>query len=101
MHLPRSAVLLLVCACSPLAGAQQAITTPPSAAPGSATPQPYGQPLGPALIRRQGSTPLLPPLPVSAQPDERSGVSGDRPLPLLEEQLRRNGRGSPTQHRQD
>lgn len=101
MHLSRLAVLLFVCICSPLAAAQQAITMPQSVAPGSATPQPYGQPQQPVVIQRQGSAPLLPPQPAPAAPGERPGVSGDRPLPLLDEQLRRNSQGSPALDRQD
>ena len=74
-------------------------TTPAPGSPGTATPQPYGQPVVPTPIRRQDSPPLQPP-PVG-QPLPETRPQRDQPIPLLDQQLRRNSQGLEGQRKQE
>ena len=82
-----------------LAHAQEPIrlpqSTPAPGSPGTATPQPYVRPTVPAPIRRHDSLPLQPPLGQSLRHET------DQPIPLLDEQLRRNSQGLGDQRKQE
>lgn len=73
-----------------VASAANSLGGPAPGSPGTATPQPYGQP----QVRPLGGSPNRPPLLVNpAQPRPQSmpqPLPKDRPLPQLEEQRQRN-----------
>lgn len=86
--------LILAYAASALAQAQQPPRMPaiPAAgAPGTATPQPYGQPqVHPIQRQGPGTAPLLPPPQGQSLPRLAPQPPKDQAIPLLEQQLRRN-----------
>lgn len=93
MHAFAFAALLLACALSPLAQAQEPLRTPVApepGAPGTATPQPYGQPQIRNLPMAPRSSPplLVNPGQPSRQPMNTQPLPKDQPLPLLETQRR-------------
>lgn len=94
MHAFAFAALLLACALSPLAQAQEPLRTPVApepGAPGTATPQPYGQPsTSPSQRQGSGRAPLLPPPQGQRMPGATPQPPKDQPIPLLEQQLLRN-----------
>ncbi|WP_457787496.1 hypothetical protein [Pseudomonas sp. PL-6] len=88
------AASILACAAAALAQTQQPPrmpTSPAAGAPGTATPQPYGQPQS-APIQRQGpgTAPLLPPPQGQSLPRLAPQAPKDQAIPLLEQQLQRN-----------
>ncbi|MFI8747817.1 hypothetical protein ACIGKL_22000 [Pseudomonas sp. NPDC077186] len=88
------AASILACAAGALAQTPQAPrmpATPAAGAPGTATPQPYGQPQS-APIQRQGpgTAPLLPPPQGQSLPRLAPQAPKDQAIPLLEQQLQRN-----------
>lgn len=94
MHASALAAVLLACALSPLVQAQEPLRMPAApepGAPGTATPQPYGQP-STSPIQRQGpgSAPLLPPPQGQRMPGMAPQPPKDQPIPQLERQLQRN-----------
>ncbi|MDH1535304.1 hypothetical protein N5E99_06010 [Pseudomonas chengduensis] len=96
MRFPLFAVMILASSIGGLAWAQEPMrmpSAPEAGSPGTATPQPYGQPSTAVPIKRQGSAPLLPPpqgqTPLGTAPKPTS----DQPIPQLNEQLRRNSQG--------
>jgi hypothetical protein len=103
MRIPILAAMILASSVATLAWAQQPMrmpSAPEAGSPGTATPQPYGQPSTAVPIKRQGSAPLLPspqsqPLPGAPRPN------GDQPIPQLDEQIRRNSQGLEGQRKQD
>lgn len=76
-------------------------SVPAAGSPGTATPQPYGQPSAPNTIKRQGSAPLLPPPQGQPAPGAAPKSGGDQPIPQLDQQLRRNSQGLDGQRKQD
>ena len=104
MRLPLFAVMILASSLGGLAWAQEPMrmpSAPGAGAPGTATPQPYGQPSTPGTIKRQGSAPLLPPPPGQTPPGTAPKSPGDQPIPQVDEQLRRNSQGLDGQRKQD
>ena len=114
MRLPMFAVMILASSLGGLAWAQEPMrmpSAPGAGAPGTATPQPYGQPSTPTAIKRQGSAPLLPPPQGSAPllpppqgqtpPGTTPKSTGDQSIPQLDEQLRRNSQGLDGQRKVD
>jgi len=104
MRIPILAAMILAPAVATLAWAQQPIrmpSTPEAGSPGTATPQPYGQPPTAVPIKRQGSAPLLPPPQGQPLPGVTPRSSGDQPIPQLDEQIRRNSQGLEGQRKQD
>ena len=103
MRIPILAAMILASSVATLSWAQQPMrmpSAPEAGSPGTATPQPYGQPSTAVPIKRQGSAPLLPPpqgqpLPGAPRPN------GDQPIPQLDEQMRRNSQGLEGQRKQD
>ncbi|QNG99689.1 hypothetical protein [Pseudomonas sediminis] len=104
MRLPLFAAMILASSLGSLAWAQEPMrmpSAPGAGAPGTATPQPYGQPSTPSTIKRQGSAPLLPPPQGQTPPGTAPKSPGDQPIPQLDEQLRRNSQGLDGQRKQD
>ena len=104
MRLPLFAVMILASSLGGLAWAQEPMrmpSAPGAGAPGTATPQPYGQPSTPGTIKRQGSAPLLPPPQGQPLPGATPRSNGDQPIPQLDEQMRRNSQGLDGQRKQD
>jgi hypothetical protein len=104
MRFPLFAVMMLASSLGGLAWAQEPMripSTPGAGAPGTATPQPYGQPSTPNTIKRQGSAPLLPPPQGQTPPGAAPKSTGDQPIPQLDQQLRRNSQGLDGQRKQD
>lgn len=64
--------------------------TPAPGSPGTATPQPYGQPGVPTPNRRHDTAPLLPPPVGQPLPGGVPRREADKPIPQLDQQLRRN-----------
>ncbi|HBZ93716.1 MULTISPECIES: hypothetical protein [unclassified Pseudomonas] len=103
MRIPILAAMILASSVATLTWAQQPMrmpSAPEAGSPGTATPQPYGQPSNAVPIKRQGTAPLLPPpqgqpLPGAPRPN------GDQPIPQLDEQIRRNSQGLEGQRKQD
>lgn len=94
--------MILAFSCASLTWAQQPMRMPSPAqpgAPGTATPQPYGQPSTPMPSKRQGSAPLLPPPQGQTLPGSAPKSRGDQPIPQLDQQLRRNSQGLEGQRR--
>ena len=94
--------MILASSFASLTWAQQPMRMPSSAqpgAPGTATPQPYGQPSTPVPSKRQGSAPLLPPPQGQTLPGSAPKSRGDQPIPQLDQQLRRNSQGLEGQHK--
>lgn len=104
MRLPMFAVMILASSLGGLAWAQEPMrmpSAPGAGAPGTATPQPYGQPSTPTTIKRQGSAPLLPPPQGQTPPGIAPKSTGDQSIPQLDEQLRRNSQRLDGQRKQD
>jgi hypothetical protein len=104
MRIPILAAMILASSAAALAWAQQPMRMPSSAeagAPGTATPQPYGQPSTTAPIKRQGSAPLLPPPQGQPLPGAAPRSSGDQPIPQLDQQIRHNSQELEGQRKQD
>ncbi len=94
MRLSILGAVILAYAAAALAQPQQPPrmpAVPAAGAPGTATPQPYGQPQN-APIQRQGpgTAPLLPPPQGQRVPGMAPLQPKDQPLPQLEQQLQRN-----------
>ena len=103
MRIPILAAMILASSAATLAWAQQPMrmpSAPEAGSPGTATPQPYGQPSTAVPIKRQGSAPLLPP-PQSQPLPGAPRPNGDQPIPQLDEQMRRNSQGLEGQRKQD
>ncbi len=103
MRIPILIAMILASSAATLAWAQQPMrmpSAPEAGSPGTATPQPYGQPSTAVPIKRQGSAPLLPP--PQGQPLPGTPRSnGDQPIPQLDQQIRRNSQGLEGQRKQD
>lgn len=96
MRIPILAAMVLASSLATLAWAQQPVrmpSAPEAGSPGTATPQPYGQPSTVVPIKRQGSAPLLPPPQGQTPPGTAPKSTGDQSIPQLDEQLRRNSQG--------
>ncbi|PKM29262.1 MAG: hypothetical protein CVV08_17845, partial [Gammaproteobacteria bacterium HGW-Gammaproteobacteria-12] len=96
MRFPLFAVMILASSIGGLAWAQEPMrmpSAPEAGSPGTATPQPYGQPSTAVPIKRQGSAPLLPPPQGQPLPGATPRSNGDQPIPQLDEQMRRNSQG--------
>ncbi|MFV9684744.1 hypothetical protein ACNFD4_18925 [Pseudomonas sp. NY15367] len=103
MRIPILAAMILASSFATLAWAQQPMrmpSAPEPGSPGTATPQPYGQPSTAVPIKRQGSAPLLPPPQGQSLPGAPRS-NGDQPIPQLDEQIRRNSQGLEGQRKQD
>lgn len=103
MRISILAAMILASGVGSLSWAQEPIRTPsaPAAgAPGTATPQPYGQPPTTSPIKRQGSAPLLPP-PEGQRPPGSPAPATDQPIPQLEQQLQRNSQGGQGQQKRE
>ncbi|MBA4243094.1 hypothetical protein [Ectopseudomonas hydrolytica] len=103
MRIPVLAVLMLAVSASTLSWAQEPIRTPAApapGAPGTSTPQPYGQP-STTPIRPQGSPPLLPPPQGQSMPGSVPRTNSDQSIPQLDQQLRRNSQGLEGQRQQN
>lgn len=104
MRLPLFAAIILASSLGSLALAQEPMrmpSTPGAGAPGTATPQPYGQPSTPNTIKRQGSAPLLPPPGGQTLPGTAPKPAVDQPIPQLDQQLRRNSQELDGQRKQE
>lgn len=104
MRFPLFAVMILAFSIGGLAWAQEPMrmpSAPEAGSPGTATPQPYGQPSTAVPIKRQGSAPLLPPPQGQPLPGATPRSNGDQPIPQLDEQMRRNSQGLDGQRKQD
>ncbi|SUD59632.1 Uncharacterised protein [Ectopseudomonas oleovorans] len=104
MRFPLFAVMILASSIGGLAWAQEPMrmpSAPEAGSPGTATPQPYGQPSTAVPIKRQGSAPLLPPPQGQPLPGATPRSNGDQPIPQLDEQMRRNSQGLDGQRKQD
>ena len=104
MRIPRLAAMILASSLATLSWAQQPMrmpSAPEAGSPGTATPQPYGQPSTAVPIKRQGSAPLLPPPQGQPLPGATPRSNGDQPIPQLDEQMRRNSQGLDGQRKQD
>ena len=95
---------LLLSSVATLSWAQQPVrmpSAPEPGSPGTATPQPYGQPSTPVPIQRQGSAPLLPPPQGQPLPGATPRSNSDQPIPQLDEQIRRNSQELDGRRKQD
>ncbi|MDP9940011.1 hypothetical protein [Ectopseudomonas alcaliphila] len=104
MRIPLLAAMILASSLATLSWAQQPArmpSAPEAGSPGTATPQPYGQPSTAVPIKRQGSAPLLPPPQGQPLPGATPRSNGDQPIPQLDEQMRRNSQGLDGQRKQD
>lgn len=105
MRLRFLTAVILASGLSGLALAQEPIRMPSTPAapgsPGTATPQPHGQPPTATPIRPQGSAPLLPPPGGQRQPGTVPNSTPDQPIPQLDQQIRRNSEGLGGQRKQD
>jgi len=104
MRVPLLAAMILASSLATLSWAQQPVrmpSAPEAGSPGTATPQPYGQPSTAVPIKRQGTAPLLPPPQGQPLPGATPRSNGDQPIPQLDEQMRRNSQGLEGQRKQD
>lgn len=104
MRIPILAAMILASSVATLAWAQQPMrmpSAPEAGSPGTATPQPYGQPSTAVPIKRQGSAPLLPPPQGQPLPGAAPHSNGDQSIPQLDEQIRRNSQGLEGQRKQE
>ncbi|SFW43372.1 hypothetical protein SAMN03159511_3243 [Pseudomonas sp. NFACC19-2] len=93
MRIPILAAMILASSLATSAWAQQPVrmpSAPEAGSPGTATPQPYGQPSTAVPIKRQGTAPLLPPPQGQSLPGATPRSNSDQPIPQLDEQIRRN-----------
>ncbi|MDH1561119.1 hypothetical protein DP090_016340 [Pseudomonas sp. MDMC216] len=104
MRIPILAAMILVSSLATLTWAQQPMrmpSAPEAGSPGTATPQPYGQPSTAVPIKRQGAAPLLPPPQGQPLPGATPRSNSDQPIPQLDEQIRRNSQELDGRRKQD